>query len=132
MTRKQDPSQKVVKDVKKVFSSRDIPLVGAADARELDRTAPEGFRPSDLLPGAKTVLVTARPLPRAVFETGPQYKNALYVNAFSSYYHLMDEAASAACLTNCPHYPKKKRGFLGGIVGGYPLTTPPPSTRSPW
>ncbi|OQX61874.1 MAG: hypothetical protein B5M56_08050 [Desulfococcus sp. 4484_241] len=44
-----------------------IPIFGVADARSLDHKAPEGFRPSDFLPNAKTVMVMARPLPLTVF-----------------------------------------------------------------
>lgn len=44
-----------------------IPIFGVADARRLGHKAPEGFRPSDFLPNAKTVMVMARPLPLTVF-----------------------------------------------------------------
>lgn len=85
-------------EIASYIASRDIPEFGAADARVLDQKAPAGFRPSDLLPGAKSALIFVKPLPLAVFQTAPEYKNAFYVRSFATYYHLMDQAANNVCL----------------------------------
>ncbi len=89
---------KWMEEVLDLFEARGIPIAGAASAARLNAAAPPGFRPSDLLPGAKTVIVMARPLPVSVFQTAGRYDHAFYVSAFAAYYGLMDEAASAACL----------------------------------
>ncbi|MBU2490101.1 MAG: hypothetical protein KKA60_11990 [Proteobacteria bacterium] len=104
---------KLMEEVLDLFEARGIPISGAASAARLDETAPPGFRPSDLLPGAKTVLIMARPLPVSVFQTEKAYDNAFYVNAFAAYYGLMDEAASAACLA------MERQGFASLPVPSY-------------
>lgn len=68
-------------------------LMGAASAEELNKVAPEGFRPKDLLPGAKTVLVFAQPLPLAVFQV-PGENNAFYQRSSYIHYLSMDKLAN--------------------------------------
>ncbi len=84
--------------IKKYFRSQDIPVIGAARAEDLNQKAPLGFRPEDMLKGAKTVLVLGKPLPLAVFLTEPHFKNLFYVRSFDAYYGIMDAAANTACL----------------------------------
>jgi len=73
-------------------SSENI-LMGAASAEELNASAPEGFRPRDLLPGAKTMLVFAQPLPLAVFQV-PGENNAFYQRSSYTHYLIMDKLAN--------------------------------------
>ncbi len=68
-------------------------LMGAASAEELNKDAPEGFRPKDLLPGAKTVLVFAQPLPLAVFLV-PGDNNNFYQRSSYTHYLIMDKLAN--------------------------------------
>ena len=69
-------------------------LMGAAPAEELNAVAPEGFRPKDLLPGAKTVLVFAQPLPLAVFQASGENNNIFYQRSAYIHYLLMDKLAN--------------------------------------
>ena len=70
----------------------DIPVVAVADAERLNSTAPAGFRPSDYLPGARSVVVFARQLPTSVFvpENDPHYM--FYTRAFADNYRRMNDA----------------------------------------
>jgi len=77
---------------------RDIPLFGVASAEELDNAAPAGFRPSDVLAGAKSVIIFAKPLPRAVFLTPDAVHNKFYIRSYATYYTMMDAAANEAAL----------------------------------
>ncbi|MDY6825411.1 MAG: hypothetical protein SWH68_16685 [Thermodesulfobacteriota bacterium] len=89
----------IVEDVQHYLRQKDIPVFGMADARSLSRKAPEGFRPDELLPGAGTVLVTARPLPLSVFQTSRNNGiYSFYTAAFHTYYQMMNEAMNALCV----------------------------------
>lgn len=74
-------------------------LMGAAKAEDLNSKAPEGFRPKDMMPGAKSVIVFAKALPPAVFLT-PEGNNSCYQRTAYMYYHLMDRVA----ITNGKHH----------------------------
>ena len=67
--------------------------MGAASAEKLNAAAPEGFRPKDLLPNAKTVLVFAQPLPLAVYQV-PGENKAFYQRSSYIHYLLMDKLAN--------------------------------------
>ena len=75
------------------YASRENVLMGAASAEELNVAAPERFRPKDLMPAAKTILVFAQPLPLAVFlapgETHNFYQRSSYIH-----YLMMDKLAN--------------------------------------
>lgn len=73
--------------------NRENILMGAASAEALNVAAPEGFRPKDLLPGAKTVLIFAQPLPLAVFMV-PGENNNFYQRSSYTHYLIMDKLAN--------------------------------------
>lgn len=82
----------VVKMVKKIVEQEGV-LMGAARAETLNASAPHGFRPMDLMPEAKSVLVFAKPLPLSVFLTPEYVKNTFYQRSAYMYYLLMDKLA---------------------------------------
>lgn len=84
----------LIPDIERYIKSRDIPVFAAADAERLNKTAPEGFRPMDYLPDAKSVLILAKPLPVSVFSSANDPGYFFYTRAFTSYYNLMNEAAN--------------------------------------
>jgi epoxyqueuosine reductase len=86
----------VIDNIQTYMDKKNI-IIGAASAEALNAAAPEGFRPKDLLPGAKTVLVLARPLPLAVFQV-PGEKNAFYQRSSYTHYLIMDQLANDVCL----------------------------------
>jgi epoxyqueuosine reductase len=89
---------RVVGSVKKLLKDRGIPIMGSADEGALDAKAPEGFRPQDMLPGARSVLIFAKPLPTAVFLTPKNMDNMFCTRAAYTYYQLMDSIANTVCL----------------------------------
>jgi epoxyqueuosine reductase len=90
--------ENLVDEIKSYLLTRGIPVIGAADAETLNRTAPEGFRPSDYLPGAKTMLVLGHPLPLSVFTVPNDRAYTSYTRAYMTAYALINEVASFICL----------------------------------
>lgn len=85
--------QKDIIDKIQAHVERENFLMGSAPAEELNRSAPEGFRPKDLMPTAKTVMIFARPLPLSVFEV-PGENNSFYQRSSYIYYLMMDKLAN--------------------------------------
>lgn len=73
-------------------------LMGVARADAINATAPEGFRPRDLMPGAKSVIVFARQLPFAVYLAPRELNNAFYQRSAYTHYIIMDGLANRASL----------------------------------
>lgn len=92
-------SDNVTSRIETLMKDMSIPLMGAADAERLNETAPAGFRPEDLLPGAKTVLIFAKPLPLSVFSApSSNGLHSFYITAYKAYYQLFDALAVKASL----------------------------------
>jgi epoxyqueuosine reductase len=87
----------IVKAIKKVADQEGV-LMGVARAAALNTEAPHGFRPMDLMPDAKSVLVFAKPLPLSVFLTPESFKNTFYQRSAYMYYLLMDKLADTASM----------------------------------
>ncbi|MDA8137632.1 MAG: hypothetical protein M0036_03170 [Desulfobacteraceae bacterium] len=89
----------LMEKVNAFIRQKEIPLLGAADAATLNRLAPEGFRPMDLLPNAKSALVLARPLPASVFRAPRHNRHySSYTGSFHTYSHAMNDAVAAICV----------------------------------
>ena len=56
----------VIEDIERVLSRADVPVFGAAPAAMLENGAP-GYRPTDLLPGAQSVLCFGVPMPQGIY-----------------------------------------------------------------
>jgi len=76
------------------YMEKENVLMGAASAEELNASAPEGFRPKDLLPGARTMLVFAQPLPLAVFMNSGETNSPFYQRSAYIHYLMMDKLAN--------------------------------------
>ncbi len=90
-----DPGELFMKDTAldsiRHYTMRHGLLMGVARADTLNEKAPAGFRPEDLMQGARSVLVLAKPLSLGVFlADGTMF----YQRSAHSYYTLMDEAAN--------------------------------------
>ena len=57
---------KVIEDIERVLSRADVPAFGAAPAAMLENGA-QGYRPTDLLPGAQSVLCFGVPMPQGIY-----------------------------------------------------------------
>ena len=58
-----------VKDIERVLSLAQVPVFGSAPAVMLENGAP-GYRPTDLLPGAQSVLCFGAPMPQGIYRSG--------------------------------------------------------------
>jgi epoxyqueuosine reductase len=56
----------VIQEIEKVLSPAAVPVFGAAPATMLENGSP-GYRPTDLLPGAQSVLCFGTPMPRGIY-----------------------------------------------------------------
>jgi epoxyqueuosine reductase len=88
----------LISDIERYIKEKGIPVFAAADADILNRTAPEGFRPMDFLPGAKSMLILAKPLPVSVFTPDNDPAYSFYTRAFTTYYNILNEAANGLSL----------------------------------
>lgn len=99
--------------IQQTLNEKDIPILAVADAAELNRHAPAGFRPEDHLVKATRMLIFARPLPLDVYDIENDPKLHAYRKAFFENYKLMDETATktAAFL--------KEEGFASVSIPSY-------------
>jgi epoxyqueuosine reductase len=91
-------TKKLIREIEKTVRERGIPLLSIAGADSLNRKAPEGFRPMDYLPGARSMLILARPLPLSVFTVPDDRTYKFYIRSFTTYYNLMDAASNAIAM----------------------------------
>jgi epoxyqueuosine reductase len=85
-------------DAVNTYAAQEGVLMGVAKAESLNASAPEGFRPQDIMPGAKSVLVFAKPLPLAAFMVPDSFNNMFYQRSAYMYYLLMDKVAETISL----------------------------------
>ena len=80
--------KKTVEKIKTLFIRNDIPVFGITKSSLLEDET-QGFRPSDALPSAKSILCVGNPVPKGVFQNnGRQHEN--YWRAANIYYRNMD------------------------------------------
>ncbi len=92
-------SEAVINKIKDYLEQNDFPIYGAASAENLNTIAPEGFRPMDMMPDAKAVLLVARPLPLSIFQTPKNNGNySFYTSSFHTYYQATNETINRLCL----------------------------------
>jgi epoxyqueuosine reductase QueG len=89
---------KAVVQALQAFAQQQDMAMGVAPADVLDEKAPEGFRPKDVMPGAKSMIVFAKQLPLSVFTAPDSASRMLYGRAAYTYYLIMDEAANRASI----------------------------------
>lgn len=80
--------EKTVEKIKNLFIRNDIPVFGITKSSFLDGEL-AGFRPSNALPSAKSILCLGNPVPKGIFQNnGRQHEN--YWRAANIYYRNMD------------------------------------------
>jgi epoxyqueuosine reductase QueG len=80
--------RKIIEDLKKLFVQNNIPIFGAAKASSLENE-PSGYRPSDILSSAQSILCFGLPVPKGVFKSGER-SEWLYWRAANVYYRNID------------------------------------------
>ncbi len=92
-------SETAIIEIKEYLEEKKFPIYGVADAEKLNNLAPEGFRPKDMMPNAKAVLLIARPLPLSIFQTPINNGNySFYTSSFHTYYQVTNDIVNRVCL----------------------------------
>jgi epoxyqueuosine reductase QueG len=74
----------------KAFSAQeDIPVFGIGRASQLEENSPRGYRPSDLLPSARSLFCLGVPVPKGIFKCIGR-ENETYWRAANTYYRNID------------------------------------------
>jgi epoxyqueuosine reductase QueG len=74
--------------IKSFLLNNSVSVYGIAPASSLE-SEPSGYRPSDLLAGAKSILCVGMPFPKGVFQA-PEKAEQLYWRAAAVYYRHLD------------------------------------------
>ena len=61
--------RKIIEELKRLFTQNNIPVFGIAKASSLENE-PSGYRPSDMLDSAKSILCFGIPIPKGIFKSG--------------------------------------------------------------
>jgi epoxyqueuosine reductase QueG len=78
----------ITEKIEAFFLTNNINLFGTAPASSLE-TESSGYRPSDVLPGAKSILCLGIPLPKGIFECVGKAEQ-MYWRAAAIYYRRID------------------------------------------
>lgn len=78
----------VLQAIKHLLTSRNIPVFGMA-ASSVMEGEPPGYRPSDLLPSARSILCLGTPVPRGILKCREK-ANENYWRAANIYYRHID------------------------------------------
>ncbi len=104
----------LMKKIEEYLKHKETPLFGIASAERLNQIAPEGFRPEDVLPGAKSVLIFAKPAPLANY-MAPVNEDlrSFYVTSYHTHYRGANEVANSIC------FMLEEAGFLSLPIPSY-------------
>ncbi len=78
----------IIKELKTFFSQNHIPVFGIASAKSLENE-PLGYRPSDMLKSAESIVCLGIPVPRGIFKCQERSK-WMYWRAANIYYRNID------------------------------------------
>jgi epoxyqueuosine reductase QueG len=78
----------ILEQIKGLFAGHQVPVFGMARSSHLENAAP-GYKPSDLLASAKSMLCMGVPVPKGVFQCRER-TNETYWRAANIYYRNMD------------------------------------------
>lgn len=118
--------KKAIVELKRLFTQNNIPVFGIAKASSLENE-PSGYKPSNMLDSAKSILCFGIPVPRGIF--GCQERSEwMYWRAANIYYRNIDmvlmrvagiieeEGETAAPVYGCFPYDIKGKGDFWGYL----------------
>jgi epoxyqueuosine reductase QueG len=117
---------KIIEEMKKLFTQNNIPVFGIAKASDLENE-PSGYRPSNMLDSAKSILCLGIPVPKGIFES-VERSEWMYWRAASIYYRNIDavlmptariieeEGETAVPIYGCFPYDIKGKGDFWGYL----------------
>ncbi len=80
--------KEIMEDLKKLFTQNNVSIFGTTNASSLENE-PSGYRPSDMLTSAKSILCFGIPVPKGVFRSGER-SEWMYWRAANVYYRNID------------------------------------------
>ncbi len=119
--------RKIIEELKKLFAQNNIPVFGIDKASSLENE-PSGYRPSDMLDSAKSILCFGIPVPKGIFKCQGR-SESMYWRAASIYYRNIDAVLMRACsiidekgevaipIYTCFPYDIKGKGDFWGYMG---------------
>jgi len=119
--------KKTEEELKKFFLQNNIPVFGIGKASPLENE-PSGYRPSDMLDSAKSILCFGIPVPKGIFKCQGR-SESMYWRAASIYYRNIDAVLMQACsiieekgevaipIYTCFPYDIKGKGDFWGYMG---------------
>jgi epoxyqueuosine reductase QueG len=87
--------QQIAEEIKTLLSQNNISLFGIGEAASLEKE-PLGYKPSDLLASAQSILCLGIPVPRGVFKC-QERSEWMYWRAANIYYRNIDAVLMRAC-----------------------------------
>jgi len=86
---------KIIEELKKLFTQNNIAIFGTAEASSLGNE-PSGYRPSDMLSSAQSILCFGLPVPKGIFQC-QEKSEWMYWRAANVYYRNIDAVLIRAC-----------------------------------
>ena len=118
--------KEIMEEMASLFTQNNIPVFGIAQASSLE-TEPSGYRPSDMLALAKSILCLGIPVSKGIFKC-QERSEWMYWRAASIYYRNIDAVLMRACsiieekgevavpIYTCFPYDVKGKGDFWGYV----------------
>ena len=85
----------IIEEMKKMFTQNSIPVFGITRAESIENE-PSGYRPSDMLPQAESILCMGIPVPKGTFQCGER-SEWMYWRAANVYYRNIDAVLMRVC-----------------------------------
>jgi epoxyqueuosine reductase len=116
-----------IEEIKKFILQNNIPVFGISAAESL-QNEPRGYRPSDMLPQARSILCLGMPIPKGIFRC-KERSEWMYWRAANVYYRKIDVVLMQACaiieerdeiavpVYSCFPYDIKGKGDFWGYMG---------------
>jgi len=86
---------KIVEEITNLFARNSVPVFGTAEASFLE-TEPKGYRPSDMLESAESILCLGIPVPKGIFKCQGR-SEWMYWRAANIYYRNVDTILMRVC-----------------------------------
>ncbi len=119
--------EEIIEEMKNLFTRNNIPVFGITNASSLENE-PSGYKPSDMLASAKSILCLGIPVPKGIFKS-EERSEWMYWRAASIYYRSIDGVLMRACsiieekgevavpIYACFPYDIKGKGDFWGYMG---------------
>jgi len=118
--------KEIIDEIKRLFTQNNIPVFGIAKTSSLENE-PSGYKPSDMLPSARSLLCFGIPVPKGIFKF-QERSEWMYWRAANIYYRNIDMVLMRTCsiieergevavpIYGCFPYDIKGKGDFWGYV----------------